>query len=40
VSEEEEPADITLVEDGGCSDPVENIDWRQFHIELLREEAA
>jgi hypothetical protein len=41
VLAEEEPANLILVGDGGClNEPVEDTDWRQFHIELLREEAA
>jgi len=40
VSEEEEPDDHTLIEDSAWVDPALNIDWRQFHIELLREEAV
>jgi hypothetical protein len=39
ASEEIEP-DLPLIEDAAWVDPAKNIDWRQFHIELLREEAV
>lgn len=40
LASEEVVPDLPLIEDATWVDPAGNIDWRQFHIELLREEAA
>jgi hypothetical protein len=40
MSEEGRPADLPLIEEAVWADPAKNIDWRQFHIELLCEVAV